>query len=220
MLTDDPLVIIPARMHSQGIPDKNFRPLPDGSTCIQRAIDIGAQLGRVVVTTDHPTYQPPDGVTLLPRDAHLSQDDTPMSAVIADVLHRIPGAPTQTIILLQPTSPFRTPQTVRHCADSALPCATMRLIPADYWRAQPIWNGLYALPAQRQAASPLAVFTGDCYAFSRAGGFPTWWHPLLLADSFTLDTESDWLALNARITIGDAWRVRWITVSKRLAYAQ
>lgn len=115
------LAIVPARAGSKGIPDKNFRPLAGGLS----AVDLALRCARLAGIPSHDIYlstdagypeEPPDpqiAFRILTRPPELAQDDTPMIAVIQDVLARVPGPPDQIIVLLQPTQPVRRPEHVR-----------------------------------------------------------------------------------------------------------
>ena len=194
-----PLVIIPARYGSRGIPHKNFRRLPDGASLLDKAVMLGRQVGHVIVSTDHPrpSRLRARSSELLIRPARLATATATTAEVMADVLRRVPGPPCQPIVLLQPSSPERTAALVRRClrllADG--PVATVSAIPAHYWRAQPrLAHGL-RLPLARQHAGPLYIFTGQVYAATRQTlerGWPDWWRPLIVPPSPNLDTMADW----------------------------
>ena len=113
------IALIPARSGSKSIPEKNFRPLPDGSTCVQRAIECAHALrldtilssdARFMLVTSIP-------VTLIQRPAELAQDDTPMLAVVQHALDAVPGEPDDIWLLLQPTQPLRQPKHLRAALD-------------------------------------------------------------------------------------------------------
>lgn len=113
-----PLYIIPARGGSKGIPHKNIKNLcgrPLIAYTIDEAVEAWATLGGyIIVSTDD------DAIAAAARDcgldvdykrpAHLAADNTPTRDVIIDAMewaeHR--RLEYDTIILLQPTSPFRT----------------------------------------------------------------------------------------------------------------
>ncbi len=128
----DVLAIIPARIGSKGIPNKNFRLLA-GVSPVERAWLVAheAQCSTVVTSSDLPerawaqAWQRPveaayvanhhlRQVHWLYAPAPLHTDDCPMIDVIQDVLQRVPGPPEQIIVLLQPTQPLRQPKHVTH----------------------------------------------------------------------------------------------------------
>lgn len=113
-----PLVIVPARNGSRGIPHKNFTPLV-GRTPVQRAIEVVNLAGWTpVLSTDgdysgtqmeeiHGDLVIVERALVLRRPPALAQDDMPMLAVIQHVLAQIPGPPDQPILLVQPTQVLR-----------------------------------------------------------------------------------------------------------------
>jgi CMP-N-acetylneuraminic acid synthetase len=205
-----PLVIVPARAGSVGVPNKNFAPLPDGTTLLSRAVAIGQQIGEVMVSTDAaaaalaclPSAQLP-GLGVIGRPAALAQDDTPMRDVVEHVLANVPGPPEQPIVLLQPTTPFRTVLEVRTCVDMmcefGTPAATVRAIPSRYWRAAPLAPYLFLPKIRRQDATEQVMFSGEAYVFPRAWGLnPANSFRVVLLDSephVNVDSPADWEAL-------------------------
>jgi hypothetical protein len=211
-----PLVIVPARLGSKGVPNKNFRPLPDGSTLTQRAATIGVQFGDVVVTTDYPRLGDitlPFGVTRHRRPSELATDTASMWDVVREVLETYPGDETQPIILLQPTTPFRSREVIEKCV--ALLDGDVRLVGAatevpeqyrpdrvlriDVWAGVPLATPVSDSWAEnRQSARRAAIYTGECYAFwrERAGGYRA---VVLTEPQLNIDTESDWDLACARI---------------------
>jgi N-acylneuraminate cytidylyltransferase len=117
-MTTQPLAIIPARVGSKGVPNKNFRLLPDGHSLTWRAMECAkASVCVPVVSSDSlANLASPFAIngerwgdtTFISRPDALAQDDTPMIDVVRHVLENIPGSPDQKVVLLQPTSPFRT----------------------------------------------------------------------------------------------------------------
>lgn len=117
MNKDKALYIIPARGGSKGIPGKNIKPLggkPLIAYAIEAARDAGAPDSRIIVSTD-------DGrIAAVARDCGLATDymrpaalggDTVGSReVILDVMDWADrrGIDYEAVVLLQPTSPFRT----------------------------------------------------------------------------------------------------------------
>jgi CMP-N,N'-diacetyllegionaminic acid synthase len=210
-----PLVIVPARMGSQGVPNKNFRVLPDGTTLVSRAVKIATQIGVTVLTTDRPgaLWLPED--TGMPhhhilRDRELAQDDTPMRAVVEHVLEQIPGPPDQPIVLLQPTTPLRTVAQVQACLEAMVyvpnhgyrPAATVRATPQSQWRAQRLDDGYVYIPERRQNVEPTYVFSGTAYTWAREDGqFPDAFYAVIEQDQsyVNVDTPEDWAALEQHI---------------------
>lgn len=112
------IAVVPARMYSQGIHEKNLKQL-GGKTLIERAAACGVAAGcdEVWVNCIVPLFHrlpPMPGVRYWPRPLALDESETPMLAVIEEM--RQGGcftADTDVILILQPTQPFRTPEHVR-----------------------------------------------------------------------------------------------------------
>jgi N-acylneuraminate cytidylyltransferase len=214
-----PLVIVPARAGSKGVPNKNFKELPDGSTLLSRAVDIGLHLGGLVaISSDADIDAVCDAVSLaaststnvkgIRRPAALAQDDTPMRDVVEHVLAQVPGEPDQPIVLLQPTTPLRTVKQVKACLDElrgqSCGVATVKAIPEKYWRARHISafaNDAVRMVPRRQDATPLYLLSGTAYCWMRGNGWPTHWEAVLDRDEpyVNVDTPDDWDALCAII---------------------
>ena len=115
------LALIPARSGSKGVPDKNMR-MVNGRSLLARAILCAQETGlfdRIFVSTDSPRYAEEAaryGVeTPWLRPAELASD----TALVADAIrHTIEtfaerGETFDTLALLEPSSPLRTPEIVR-----------------------------------------------------------------------------------------------------------
>ena len=118
--------LIPARGGSKSIPLKNLAPIA-GRPMIAYVMAAGLQaatLSRVYCSTDHPAIAQvcrEGGVEVLDRPAHLGEDDTPVVAVVRQVLEavaqrdgRMPGM----VALLQPTSPFLLAEHIDACVEA------------------------------------------------------------------------------------------------------
>lgn len=111
------LAIIPARSGSKGVPKKNIYPLA-GKPLISYTIESAKQckyINKIIVSTDGPEIAELSKVlgadVPFLRPSNLAQDNTQMIEVVRDLLNTmssnynyIPDA----IVLLQPTSPFRS----------------------------------------------------------------------------------------------------------------
>ncbi len=115
------LVIIPARGGSKGIPGKNIKPL-GGKPLIYYAIDTARAIAPdcdICVTTDSPEIirKVEDYGLEVPfvRPPELATDNSGSYEVILHALkfQESKGERYDTIVLLQPTSPFRRPEDVR-----------------------------------------------------------------------------------------------------------
>lgn len=143
-----PLAIIPARAGSKRLPDKNMERLGD-HTLIQHAIiQAYAATGdyNIMVTTDYPVPAATSWETLnLPlhvwhrRPERLCQPDTPMMDVVRDAVQGARdgnafGNSWDCVVLLQPTSPLRSPEDIQACIqrledDGADACISVVRVP-------------------------------------------------------------------------------------------
>ncbi|HEX9762689.1 MAG TPA: hypothetical protein VGA97_06275, partial [Acidimicrobiia bacterium] len=110
------LAIVPARGGSQGIRGKNLRPLK-GKPLILHTLETladVAEIDRVVVSTDSleiGSFARVRGYEYLPRDQSLAMPDTTLSEVAIAIVRQL--AWDGEVGVFQPTSPFRTSQSVR-----------------------------------------------------------------------------------------------------------
>lgn len=116
------VAIIPARGGSKGIPRKNLREV-GGVPLVVRAIRVGlaaSRVDRVVVTTDDEEIAAvarSAGAEVVMRPPKLAADDTPTLPVLKFVLESLErdGWSADIVVLLEPTSPFRSPEVVDAC---------------------------------------------------------------------------------------------------------
>lgn len=169
----EPLVIIPAKGHSERLPNKNMREI-GGITLVGRAVDSAYPLCRdngslPVVATD---------IDLLPDGSfgtvRLTREYVSLEHVVFDALEI--GNTYETVILLQPTSPFRTAIHVKEAYQQYLDGGYDSLFsayetPAFIW-ARAGSKGMVPVnydPATRprsQDAMKLYVENGAIYIFS------------------------------------------------------
>lgn len=116
-MNDNTLYIIPARGGSKGIPGKNIKEL-GGVPLVCRTIDQARALTtdeHICVTTDSPQIRAvaeAHGLRVpFLRPAALATDQSPTRDALLHALdfYATQGHRYDTIVLLQPTSPFRTP---------------------------------------------------------------------------------------------------------------
>lgn len=118
------IAFIPARGGSARIPRKNLATV-GGVSLLERAIGHARDSGvcdRIVVSTDDEEIAEvarANGCEVHERPAHLAGPHAQIEDAIAHWLHRQRRllALTDCLVLLQPTSPFRRPETVRHCVE-------------------------------------------------------------------------------------------------------
>jgi CMP-N,N'-diacetyllegionaminic acid synthase len=216
------LGLVPARSGSKGVPGKNLRPLA-GLPLIEYAARAGHASGvldRIVLSTDSAAIADAGRRAGLEvpfmRPPELAADDSPMLAVIRHALAALDasGWSADVLVLLQPTSPLRTPRHVRDAvtllgetnADSVVTVLEVpRHLSPDY--VMRIEHGMLRpfLPdgariTRRQDARP---------AYAREGTVYTCWRrtietfgniygddcrPLLIApaESLSIDSPADW----------------------------
>ena len=116
-----PLIIIPARGGSKGIPGKNIKPL-GGKPLICRTIEVARAIApdsRICVSTDDEaiaaTVRSCGLEVPFMRPASLATDTSTTYDVLLHAMdfYQARGLDFDTVILLQPTSPFRTADHVR-----------------------------------------------------------------------------------------------------------
>ena len=115
------LALIPARSGSKGVADKNVREV-GGRPLLLRAIDVARAAGlfdTIHLSTDSPAYaelarEAGLEVPFL-RPAELARDTSLVADAIADAVERLAaaGQDFDTLTLLEPSSPLRTPEIVR-----------------------------------------------------------------------------------------------------------
>lgn len=124
-MTREVLALIPARGGSKGVPGKNKR-LVAGKPLITYSIDAAREttsLTRIVVSTDDPEIAEiahASGVQVVMRPAELAQDASPVIDAVRHTLtalHAEDGFEPEAIVLLQPTSPFRSPEQIDHAVN-------------------------------------------------------------------------------------------------------
>lgn len=124
--TSTVLGVVPARGGSKSIPLKNLAEVGGRQLVAYMAAAARASrlVGEVVCSTDHAGIA--DAATRLGlrvdrRAPELAQDDTPITAVLVDLLHRLAaerGAVPWAVALLQPTSPFLRGRDIDACIEA------------------------------------------------------------------------------------------------------
>jgi CMP-N,N'-diacetyllegionaminic acid synthase len=223
------LALVPARGGSKGLPGKNVRVLA-GRTLLGHAAEAARRSGvvdRIVLSSDSADIidvARREGIeTPFVRPADLAQDDTPMLPVIEDAVQRIErdGWPVEIVVLLQPTSPLRTPRHIADAvgmlrqsgADSVVTVVEVpRHLSPDY--VMRVDNGTLkpflaegARVTRRQDARVAYVRDGTVYAFWRrtlavhGSIYGEDCRPLIIpaAESLTIDTPDDWAEAERRV---------------------
>lgn len=223
-----PLFIIPARGGSKGIPHKNIKPL-GGRPLIAYTLDVARELApspaHIFVSTDSDDIARVAEECGVPvpyrRPAYLSGDTASTDDAILDAMRVADEAGTEydCVVLLQPTSPFRTADDVRATlarytpdADLAVTVCAARTNPyvncyetdADGYLHISKGDGH---PVRRQDAPPVWEYNGAVYVInpeslrrSHMNAF-TRRIPVEMPRerSLDLDTPLDWMVAEAYI---------------------
>lgn len=173
--------VIPARGGSKGVPGKNLQILV-GKPLLVHSIEDALEsclVDAVMVSTDDERIAAvarEHGAGVIDRPADLASDNASSEAALLHALERIErqGMPTELIVFLQCTSPFRTGADIdaaidrlrREQADSLLSVSPSHRF---LWReangqAEPI-NYDYRHRPRRQEMSPQFVENGSIYVF-------------------------------------------------------
>lgn len=181
------LAVVPARGGSSGLPDKNIRPFA-GLPLIAHSLRCAAMtpaITRTVVSTDSPEIAAlarahGADVPFL-RPAPLAQSDTPMWPVLRHALAEVEkaeGAPYDFLVLLDPTSPTRTPEELARALELlSADRGAVGIVSVSAPAYSPIWhtvvekNGAMAdfldgnLYSRRQDVPRVLVINGLLYAW-------------------------------------------------------
>ena len=204
--------LVPLRSGSKGIPGKNTR-IFHGRPLFSWAVVVGHEVcDETWVTTDDPSLEHLVrlyGGRIILRPEELATDETPMFPVVLHALETLPRKP-DAIVLLQPTSPWRTSVQVQMAvalletsgADSVVSVVEIpQHLSPD--RACMMRGDRLQLPARevtrRQDARPAYVRDGTVYAIKRetveqGSLYGKDCRGLIIprSQSVTLDTEADW----------------------------
>ncbi|OLS25563.1 MAG: CMP-N,N'-diacetyllegionaminic acid synthase [Candidatus Heimdallarchaeota archaeon LC_2] len=114
----DGIAIIPARMGSKGVQGKNWKKLGDKSL-IQYSIDAFRQSQinfELLISTDDDKIMDiasENEVNIHVRSEKTASDKASMFEVIQEIFESVKRVPNK-FLLLQPTSPFRSPENISH----------------------------------------------------------------------------------------------------------
>ena len=223
------LGLVPARGGSKGLPDKNIKPLAGRSLLdyAAQAARASGVIDRVVLSTDSPRIADEGRRVGLDvpfmRPPELAQDDTPMLPVIEHAVGELSrrGWTPEIVVLLQPTSPLRTPAHIRRAveelraseADSVVTVVELpRHLSPDYVMRIEDGRLVPFLPegarvTRRQDARPSFVRDGTVYTFWRRtldrerSIYGQRCRPLVVPahESLTIDTPEDWAEAERRL---------------------
>jgi len=225
MKQNDLLIIIPARGGSKGIPRKNIK-LLGGKPLIAWTIDVARELAtdsRVILSTEDDEIASVARSCGLPvdymRPPELASDTTGSREVIIDVMDWADsrGVDYGKVVLLQPTSPFRTVQDVERALELYTDNCDM-VVSVTEASSNPYYNcfetdsrgylqvskgrGLYT---RRQDAPPAWEYNGAVYVINPVsiremsfGEMPRRIPSLMPRErSVDLDTPIDWIVAEA-----------------------
>ena len=137
------LGIIPARGGSKGVPMKNTR-LFNGKPLIAWTIEAAKQsqyLDRVIVSSDHKDIMRVarewGGDVPEARPEELARDDSTSIDVVLHLLDQLPGY--DYVVLLQPTSPFRTAADIDGCIEMCLTTGAPAAVSVTEPEQSPYW---------------------------------------------------------------------------------
>jgi CMP-N-acetylneuraminic acid synthetase len=192
------LAVIPARGGSIGVPRKNIRPLggrPLVTLTIEQAQQV-AELDLAVVSTDDAeikTVSVSAGILVIDRPAELATATAPTEWALLHVIEQLEaqGEVFDYVGVLEPTSPFRRPETISKCIRTIVESDGVSLMTVRETRSiyghltngyfRPIFPGA---SRRRQDRTPLFVESSTVY-FAKIDWF---------RESRTLVTDN-WLAV-------------------------
>lgn len=236
MTTLTPLIIIPARGGSKGIPHKNIKPL-GGRPLIAYSIEVARDAARafgwpmenIMVSTDSEEIAAVAESEGCPvpyrRPDHLATDTSGSREMMLDAMEwaTARGLRYNCILLLQPTSPFRTVEDIEKCMQLFEKENPDMVVSVKETSANPYYNCFEADPAtgalhmskgdglltRRQDAPKAWEFNGAVYVISPdslrrlpMGRFPRRLPVEMPAErSVDLDTRLDWAVAEALIAM-------------------
>jgi CMP-N,N'-diacetyllegionaminic acid synthase len=172
------LAVIPARGGSKGVPRKNIRPL-NGRPLLAYTVDQVAdvlEIDLTVVSTEDSeirTVAEGLGMRVIDRPAMYAADDSPTEAALLHVLDALAAngeAEWDYIIVLEPTSPLRSANTIRRCITTIVQHDAPSLLTVRESRENigTIENGFFrplraGAPRRRQERMPFYVESSTVY---------------------------------------------------------
>jgi N-acylneuraminate cytidylyltransferase len=174
------IAIVPARAGSVRVPMKNTKCV-GGVSLVERAVQHAraAAADLIVVTTDDADVKQllagQSAVTIIDRPPHLATSQASTDDVVRHVIESLPIEPEATVLILQPTSPFRSRALLTACKFSvsqhpdAATISVVRTAKVAGWARCMASDGmLEEMPVTCDPVMP----SGAVYAF-RCGSFLT-----------------------------------------------
>lgn len=217
------LTLIPARGGSKGLPGKNIRSFlgkPLIARTIETAKDSG-MAGRILVSTDDPEIarvsEACGAEVPFLRPAEIAADASPVLAAALhalDWLEEHDGWKAEWLLLLQPTSPLRTADDIRHAFELVQSADTDAVVAVSETKSHPFWVKTLdpsghlrpfiadqKAPARRQELPPAYALNGLLYlvrvsTLTEEGAFcPDKTRSLIIPAirAFDIDSEEDFL---------------------------
>ena len=127
MTSSNSLLIIPAKSNSSRVPRKNFRPFYNNLSLVdiaaQSALDANLNIPIIVSTNNLDYRHQNSSINVLYRDENLSLLETPIVDVLKNILLSDDiYNDLDHIILMQPTSPFRSAEDIQSFVSFAQQC--------------------------------------------------------------------------------------------------
>ncbi len=217
------LGVVPARGGSKGVPGKSIKLLGGVPLIIHtiRAAQEAACLDRIWVSTDDSRTAGVAEQYGVPvpwlRPAELATDDARMEDALFHLLERLDADEMYRpdgVLILQPTSPFRRPETIRRAVELFVERGGATVISVSPARHHPCWCysidptsgtlrpfiGELSKPLPRQKLPDAYVIDGSIFLYSTATFLPgrsmysDVIYPLMIPpeDSIDIDTPYDW----------------------------
>jgi len=171
------LAVVPARGGSKSVPGKNIRPLA-GRPLLHYTLDQirgVPEIDRAVVSTDDAKIAAATragGGEELARPARLATDSAPTEWALLHALDTLEaaGSAFDYVMVLEPTSPFRTSETIRRCMARIVECGAPSLMTVVETRSTigRLENGLFrplvpGAPRRRQDRDPFYIESSTVY---------------------------------------------------------
>jgi CMP-N,N'-diacetyllegionaminic acid synthase len=224
------LVVVTARGGSKRLPNKNLADL-GGKPLVAWTIEVGLAAygaGSLVVSTDDPQIRALtnsyEDILVIERPTELAQDSTPSLPVVAHAAREAKdfhGMDFDAVLLLQPTSPFRTVEDVRaavaimeHNDDALSVVSVVERSPDGLFEVMP--NGqMRTIPEQLLYACNGAIYLIRSCHLASGGDFyggGAYAYIMPIERSLDIDTHADIEA--ARIMLGSDGKPRLYTNKK------
>ena len=212
---ENSLVLIPARAGSKGVPNKNAKSFAGGKSLTERAIAVALGVftaEKVVLSTDDAVLIQQGrkaGISVIERSPELASDTAGMLEVMIDAIEKQPTEPAY-LILLQPTSPFRTVEHLKRGLelfqenDQALVAVNEPKGHPFYTLFQQEGDFIHKFEqnavVRRQDLPPMFDVNGLLYIFEVAALSKASWvtferiRPLVVSqwEAIDIDTQEDW----------------------------